>query len=75
MQIKVETRFNVGDIVYHKVIPGPEGENLKGVVNQLIFYGNTHVQEARVSWETTQESVSNESELLTEEEFKLNRII
>ena len=74
MQLTIKTKFNLGEMVYHKAINGPEGESLRGVINQLLVNGST-CHEFRVAWESTQESIASESELMSEEEFKLNRII
>ncbi len=69
--MKIQTEFNLGDIVYHKLIKYQE-DLLAGVVVQY-HVSSEHSIEYRVVWESATEGVYFPVEIMSEEDYELNK--
>lgn len=71
--MQINNEHKIKDIVYHTVSKFNE-ENMRGVVTQIVISGPDAI-EYKVAWETQQEGLHFPAELLSREEYELNRIL
>jgi len=71
--MQINNEFELKEIVYHQVSKFGD-ELMKGVVIQLIVSGPEAV-EYKVAWESQQEGIHSPAELLSNEDYQLNKLM